>query len=167
MFYPVFSGKDVLFSRICSVLEGRRQSFYLKLWFIQKGAINLILQVFTEYFLWPEDRARGCPAVPLRRPGHGSPGELLFTWVWGRVQRICPRKKFHGGAVCGPTLSSTTVSAPNEFAGALERHSNTFKLEIKTTNNTGPNSRGPQGHTGAGRCQGPAGGSEDYGGQRS
>lgn len=42
-------GKEQWFSCICSVLEGERQSFYLNLWFIQKEAVDSVLQVFTEH----------------------------------------------------------------------------------------------------------------------
>ena len=41
-------GKELWFSCICSVLEGQ-QSFYLNLWFIQKEAVDSVLQVFTEH----------------------------------------------------------------------------------------------------------------------
>ena len=46
-----FQGKELWFNCICSVLEDKRQSFYLKLWFIQKEAVNLVLHIFTEHFL--------------------------------------------------------------------------------------------------------------------
>lgn len=46
-----FQGKELWFNCICSVLEDKRQSFYLKLWFIQKEAVNSVLHTFTEHFL--------------------------------------------------------------------------------------------------------------------
>ena len=45
-----------------------------------------------------------------------------------------------------PTLSSTAVRDPLMKAqGFVGRHSNTFQLENKTTNNTGPNNPHPKG----------------------
>lgn len=46
-----FQDKELCFNCICSVLEDERQSFCLKLCFIQKEAVNSVLHIFTEHLL--------------------------------------------------------------------------------------------------------------------
>jgi hypothetical protein len=122
----------------------------LKLGFIQKEAINSILQIFIESFLGPPNSARGCRAVPPKLQCAEITGDFLIREVKARIWFICISKNAPGNTEAvslEPLWVALLWESVRHFQSFGGCYWNTFKLENKTTNVIRPSITSPQMHS--------------------